>query len=217
MKAHGLIEDEWIVSYAAGALSQAHALIVASHVAYHPELQKTVLAAEELGGLMMAAGDTADIAEDSFDSVLARLDDVPPENEPAATITNNNNLPAPLASYLGKDLDALKWRTMGPGMSQVRLSTRANNEKLWLLRARGGTKIPAHDHRGNEFTLVLQGSYHVGDKHYTPGMLELTDDSHINHQPMIDEGEDCICLVVTEAPIKLHSLMGRLCQPFIGL
>ena len=77
--------------------------------------------------------------------------------------------------------------------------------------------MPLHDHTGLEMTLVLRGSYHVGDKRFGPGLLELADKDVTNHQPMIDEGEDCICLVVTDAPIRLHSFIGRMIQPFIGL
>lgn len=106
---------------------------------------------------------------------------------------------------------------MGPGLSQVRLWTGPRDERLWLLKAKGGAKVPAHDHNGIEMTLVLQGSYHVGEGRYASGMLEIADDDTTNHKPVIDQGEDCICLVVTEAPIKIHSLIGRLVQPFIGL
>ncbi|WP_417451755.1 cupin domain-containing protein, partial [Kordiimonas sp.] len=126
-------------------------------------------------------------------------------------------IPSPLARYMGKGLDDLKWRFMGPGMKRVKLRSYDNGERLWLLRARGGTAMPFHDHRGTEFTLVLTGGYTVGQKHYTPGLIEVADANVTDHQPIIDEGEDCICLVVTDAPIKLHSVIGRLVQPIIGL
>ena len=77
--------------------------------------------------------------------------------------------------------------------------------------------MPVHDHRGTEFTLVLRGSYHVGDQHFTPGQMELAGPETLGHQPIIDEGEDCICLAVTDAPIRPYSLIGRMVQPFIGL
>ena len=128
-----------------------------------------------------------------------------------------DDTPQPLHAYLGQSLEDLNWRTMGPGMKQVRLWSGDKGEQLWLLKAKGGTKIPAHDHGGAEMTLVLKGSYHVGEAQFTPGMLEMADIDDTNHHPVIDEGEDCICLVVTEAPIKLHSFVGRLAQPFIGL
>jgi len=216
----GLIPDEWLVSYAAGALSDERALLVATHVAYHPGLKAKVADAEAVGGALL---DTQDVAatevHTSFDDLMARIDmDEPDEtDEKAPALTSDDDLPDMLRSYLDKPLDDLKWRMMGPGMYQHKLSNGPDGEKLWLLRARGGTEMPVHDHRGLEMTLVLRGSYRVGDKRYGPGLLELADSDVVDHQPMIDEGEDCICLVVTDAPIRLHSLIGRMVQPFIGL
>ncbi len=214
MTPHGIITDEWIVSYASGALSEAHALVVASHCHYHPELQQKVLDAEAIGGGLMENTQPAEISDDLFEDLMSKLDGVPANDEPAL---QDSKLPAPLAEYLDKPLDELKWKMMGPGLSQVRLWTGPNDERLWLLRAKGGAKVPAHDHNGLEMTLVLQGSYRVGEAQFTPGLMEIADDDTRNHCPEIDHGEDCICLVVTEAPIKIHSLIGRLVQPFIGL
>jgi len=222
---YGILEDEWLLSYAAGTLHEGEALMVASHAAYHPALQTRMNDAENLGGALLDDLQPASIQDDAFDNLMAMLDDeLNDENgseggriEIAPTKSRDSHLPAVLQDYLGKDLDALNWRTMGPGMKQVRLWEGPDGEKLWLLKARGGTTVPVHDHRGNEMTLVLTGSYHVGDDRYTPGMLEFADTEVEDHQPVIDDGEDCICLVVTNAPIRLHSLMARMAQPFIGL
>ena len=192
-------------------------LAVASHVAYHDELKAKVADAEAIGGMLLEGLVPERMSEDALERAMKALDNDADEPEPVAVSAASPHMPPPLASYLGKDLDALKWRFMGPGMKQVKLKTYENGERLWLLRARGGTKMPFHDHRGTEFTLVLTGGYHVGDKHYTPGLIELAGPETTDHQPVIDAGEDCICLVVTDAPIILHSMLGRLVQPFIGL
>mgnify|MGYP003961128359 FL=1 len=216
MKTYGILTDEWLVSYASGALSEAHALVVASHCHFHPDLQNKVADAEDIGGALMNESEPANISNHLFEDLMNKIDDL--TVEPQRYPSNDNSLPTPLADYLGnKSLDQLKWRMMGPGLSQVRLWTGPNDERLWLLRAKGGAKVPAHDHKGVEMTLVLQGSYHVGNDCYSSGMLEVADDDTTNHMPVIDQGEDCICLVVTEAPIKIHSFIGRLVQPFIGL
>ena len=217
MKPTGLIPDEWLVSYAAGALSEAHAVLVATHAEYHPELKDKIKDAENIGGAIVEGFEPASIDTNALDNVLARLDNTPEEKQ-SKTVEHSSDLPSPLAEYLdGKGLDDLKWRMMAPGMSQVRLWTGPNDERLWLFKARGGIEMPLHDHNGNEMTLVLQGSYRVGDTQYRPGELELADGNIVDHRPIIDEGEDCICLVVTEAPIKLHSFIGKMMQPFIGL
>lgn len=216
MMQNGMIPEEWVVSYAAGSLSEAHALVVASHIDYHPELQEKLADAEAIGGLLLENNQSASVSDDMFNNILDRLDDeiaTPPEFETA----NDNQLPTPLRNYLDVDLSDLKWKKMGPGLSQVRLWTGPNDERLWLLRAKGGAKIPMHDHRSLELTLVLQGSYQADGERYSSGMIEVADENTHNHQPIIDEGEDCICLVVTEAPIKIHGIIGKMVQPFIGL
>ncbi len=212
----GIIEDEWIVSYASGALSEAHALVVATHCDFHDDLKKKIRDAEEIGAALMETVKPVEISPNSFDELLGKIDAQSNDLE-SETSADCFGLPPSLASYLGKPLNALKWKMMGPGLSQVRLWTGPNDERLWLLRAKGGAKVPAHDHNGLEMTLVLQGSYLVGNDRYTAGMLELADSDTKNHTPVIDPGEDCICLVVTEAPIKIHSFIGRMVQPFIGL
>jgi putative transcriptional regulator len=214
MNNQGIIPDEWIVSYASGALSEAHALVVASHCHYHAELQDKIVEAEDIGGALMENSKPSQVSNHLFDDLMNKIDQLPADFSQAS---NDNGLPAPLAEYLGKPLDQLKWSMMGPGLSQVRLWTGPNDERLWLLKAKGGAKVPTHDHNGLEMTLVLQGSYHVGSDCYNPGMIEIADDDTKNHMPIIDKGDDCICLVVTEAPIKIHSFIGRLFQPFIGL
>lgn len=218
MKPHGLISDDWLVSYAAGSLSDAYALIIASHAHYHPSLRDKINEAENVGGALLSSMDETAVSNTLLADTLAKLDD---NIEPINSITPANNtdtdLPGCLREYLGNNLNDLKWRMMGPGMKQVKLATGPNGEKLWLLRARGGTEIPEHDHNGTELTLVLRGSYSVDKERYTPGLIEVAGKDKHDHQPIIDEGEDCICLVVTDAPIRLKSLIARLAQPFIGL
>jgi len=213
----GLLSDEWLVSYAAGALTEAQALVVATHVGYHPALQARLAEAEDIGGALLDESAPAPVDEGAFEALMARIDAAPAPAAPQPLPAGDEDLPAPLRRYLGQPLDSLKWRTMGPGMKQHKLANGPDGERLWLLRARGGTSMPVHDHRGTEFTLILRGSYRVGDQHFTPGLMEVAGPEVKNHQPMIDEGEDCICLVVTDAPIRLHSLIGRMVQPFIGL
>lgn len=218
MTRHGLLNDEWLVSYAAGALSEAKSLVVATHVAFHPDLKERVAEAEAIGGALLEEKEPVKMNAGALEDILQRIDEddhtVASEGTPAP---RESALPAPLRDYLGKELDDLNWQFMGPGMKKVRLKKYKTGECLWLLRARGGTEMPFHDHRGLEFTLVLRGSYSVGAEQYTPGLMELAGPEIQDHRPVIDEGEDCICLVVTDAPIRLHSLMGRMFQPFIGL
>jgi putative transcriptional regulator len=217
MKPSGFIDDEWLVSYAAGALSEAHALVVATHVEYHDELKSKLADAEAIGGGLLEEAEPENISEDMLDNIFAAIEDGASIDEQSRITVADSKMPAALRDYIGKDLSDLKWRMMGPGMSQVRLWTGPNDERLWLLKAKGGVSIPTHDHNGIEMTLVLKGSYTVDGQRYSKGMIEIADGDVEGHTPIIDEGEECICLVVTEAPIRIHSFLGRMVQPFIGL
>ena len=75
--------------------------------------------------------------------------------------------------------------------------------------------VPEHGHTGEEWTLVLNGSYHT-DSQFVAGDIEMADDD-IDHQPMIDPDEECICLVFTSGPLRFKSLAAKVAQPFIGL
>ncbi|MFC7048067.1 ChrR family anti-sigma-E factor [Emcibacter nanhaiensis] len=210
---NALVTDEWILSYAAGGLDQGHALLVATQAAMRPEVRRKVSEAEAVGGALLETSATMPVSDGLLDKILSRLPEAEPEERPQVKITG---LPAPLADYLGCGLEDLDWRFMGPGLKNVRLWTGPRGERLWLLRATGGITIPEHGHRGVEMTLVLRGRYHCGAESFGPGDMDLADDDKI-HQPVIDPGEDCICLVLTEAPLRFNSLIARIAQPLIGL
>jgi putative transcriptional regulator len=39
----------------------------------------------------------------------------------------------------------------------------------------------------------------------------------VEHQPVVEQDGDCICLVATERPTRFKSLAARLIQPFVGI
>jgi putative transcriptional regulator len=209
------LTDEWLLSYAAGALTEGHAVMVASHIAYHEDLQQSVADAEAIGGALMDELDPAVVPGDMLERVLGRLDESP-AREIRPLNGSSHIAPQPLIDYLGCDLDKLKWRLMGPGMSNVRLWKGSNDECLWLLRARGGVAVPEHGHNGDEWTLVLKGAYTAAEQHFVAGDME-TADQEVIHQPVMDEDAECICLVLTNGLIRFKSPIARMLQPFIGL
>lgn len=214
MSAAKKLQDEWLLSYAAGALDPGRSLMVSSHLAYHDDLQEAVADAEVIGGSLLESIDQSHVSDAALDQLLSKLDDSPvQEIKPVAS--SGSRFPEPLMEFLDTDINKLNWRLMGPGMSNARLWDGAAGEKLWLLRAKGGIVVPEHGHTGEEWTLVLNGSYHT-DSQFVAGDIEMADDD-IDHQPMIDADEECICLVFTSGPLRFKSLAAKVAQPFIGL
>lgn len=218
MTVDGLIPDEWLMSYAAGALTESEALLLATHVSYHPVLQARLADAEAIGGSLLEEIPPARLSNGALNKVMMRIDSLPDTANDAPPLpSGDSDIPQALRRYLGKTLADLRWRTLGPGLKQCRLASGPGRQRLKLLKAKAGMHIPVHDHGATEFTLVLRGGFRVGTIHFTPGLLEIADDSVTSHQPIIDEGDDCICLVITHARIRLHSWLGRLIQPFVDI
>lgn len=76
--------------------------------------------------------------------------------------------------------------------------------------------MPDHGHRGIEMTLVLRGAFLDEDERFARGDVEMAD-SDLEHTPIADIGEDCICLAVTDAPLRFNGLIPRLVQPFLRI
>ena len=76
--------------------------------------------------------------------------------------------------------------------------------------------MPLHEHKGQEVTLVLSGSYTDEGRRFERGDFDAKDSNDI-HQPSINEGEDCIALVVMDAPVLLAGPFSRFLNPFVKL
>jgi putative transcriptional regulator len=207
--------DEWLVAYAAGTLNEGQSLLAACHLEFHPDLMATVHSAEAIGGALLNGLPDAELGDAALDAVLKRLDD----REPVAVAGNApalNEMPAPLASYIGGGYDRLHWRFLGPGLRHALLWRGPDGDKAWLLRGSGGQMIPEHGHAGEEWTLVLKGAYSASGQRFEAGDLEMADTS-THHAPQLDPADECICLAYTSGRIRPKSAVVRMMQPFIGL
>jgi putative transcriptional regulator len=125
-------------------------------------------------------------------------------------------LPEPLRGYVGGDAPDLPWKRLGLGAYHLPIVTGGAGAAVRLLRIPAGRPVPTHSHRGLELTLVLCGAFSDETGAYARGDLQEADDT-LEHQPHAAPGEDCICLAVTEAPLRFRSLAARLAQPLIGI
>jgi putative transcriptional regulator len=63
---------------------------------------------------------------------------------------------------------------------------------------------------------VLSGAFiHEGGR-YAAGDCDDADQD-VDHSPVIDEGEPCICLVAMQGQIKMTGMLGRMIQPLIRI
>jgi putative transcriptional regulator len=212
--------DEWTMAYAAGSLSEGQSLIVASHLSYLEDVGKRLAAAEAVGGAMVEKLAPDTMSPDALARTLALLDE--PEPAPMRALhpvpaTSGDPLPPPLRAWLGKSVDELPWRLLGPGMRRVNLWRGGpNDQRLWMLRAKPGIDIPMHGHSGTELVLVLKGSLEDPHGVFRAGDIEECT-SEIVHALRTGKDEECICLALTEGPTRFKGWIAKLLQPFIGL
>ena len=212
-------DDELLVSYASGELPEAWSVLVATHTALCTDCRGKVRAAEAVGGALVSDAAPVEMDAGAFEATMARVAAQP--DEPAVTPVTTVGvakpvLPQPLRDYAGGDLNSLKWRRLGHVAYHVPLVTGRSAPTARLIRIPAGRPVPEHGHNGLELTMVLQGSFVDGGTRFGAGDVEIAD-SDLEHQPMAEPGQDCICLAVTDAPLRFRGAFARMVQPFIGI
>jgi putative transcriptional regulator len=209
------VSDELLLDYAAGHLAEGWSLAVATHLAMCPQCRAQLALAEAAGGALVDNLAPVDGPVDSWDNLMARMlgQEAPAAPAPKPAVSSNE-LPEPLRSYVGNLAD-IKWRNMG-NAQQVLIKTADGETQARLLKIAAGKPVPEHSHGGRELTLVLRGSFHDKVDNFGPGDLEDAD-GDLTHQPIAGTEEDCICLAITDAPLKFRSRLVRLVQPFLGI
>lgn len=203
-------EDALLTTYAAGTLDSAMSLIVATHLSFCARCHRTVGLYEQVGGVLLE--DLAPIAmtEVALSKTMARLD----QPVPGVAPPSNDNTPAPLRAVLGGDLSHVAWRRMGPNLAYVTLARRGPLA-VRLLRGAPGTDAGRHSHRGLEYTLVLRGGFTDDTGSYGPGDFQCAS-PEVSHNPIADQGEDCINLAVTTAPLRFENLAQKIVGRLFG-
>jgi putative transcriptional regulator len=210
------ISDELLMSYEAGSLAEGWSLAVATHLAYCAPCRARAREAAHVGGALLDAIEVAPLRSGALEAVLARIAATQVEPAAARRAPERTSVPSPLRSYIGTDLDTVAWRKLGTRARQFVVKTGDGETSVRLLRISAGAPVPEHGHRGLELTVVLRGTLVDDDERFGVGDVEEADSS-VEHQPRAGEDEDCICLAVTDAPLRFKSLLVRLAQPFLKI
>jgi putative transcriptional regulator len=205
--------EELLLDYAAGALPEGPALVVALHVALDPAARRLVETLSGLGGVLLEDEPAAGVDPSELDQVLAQIDQVavepPPMSKPAPA--GFEWAPPALRRYLGP---APRWKRKFGGFEEIRISLHGDSHRVSLLRLQSGKGLPVHHHVANEYTVVMQGGYTDNTGNYGVGDFAVGPGGQ-DHEPIADPGEPCIALIVLEKPIVMTGVWGRLFNPLI--
>ena len=207
------LSDQLLLAYSAGQLPEAFNLVAATHLSMCDDCRAALGAFDAVGGVMVETGGGVAVADASLDATLAKIALQKPVAQKAAR--GGGVFPAPLAAYVGGDLEAVKWRSLGMGVRQAILPT-ATDASVRLLHIPAGQAMPDHGHRGMELTLVLQGAFGDGTGRYNRGDLDIETEK-TQHTPVAEAGPPCICLSATDAPLRFTGFIPRILQPLFRI
>lgn len=209
--------DELLAGYAAGTLTYPAQALVAAHLELSDRNRGYVASLETLAGVGLEAMDPVGLSD--RDGALSSIFNADPadlnDNEPLFLELAQERAPVPssLQAIIGKSMTSLPWKTLLPGVKECKFGE-IDGCDASLLWVRAGRAMPSHTHHGTELTLVLQGGFKDQDGHYETGDLAFAD-GDVDHKPIADDGEDCICFAVTAGRLQLTGPVGRWFAPFM--
>ncbi len=209
--------DVLLADYAAGGLSLPANALVAAHLSLSTRHAAFVDALEDIGGDWL--DDVAPETLSDRDAALAAIfaHDAPAERaEPDATEDADDDtglVPPVIRQALGLETDEIPWKNR-LGIREVRRKF-ADGSTASLLWIKAGQVIPTHTHEGQELTLVLQGAFSDETGRYGPGDIAVADDD-VDHMPVAEPDEDCICFIVMDAPLRFTGPVTRFLNPILN-
>lgn len=207
--------EETLAAFVNASLDEGNSLVVATHLAHCIECRSAVRAMNEVAGELLERSDTTGISSDAREACLARLDDTPVETDAPATATDwtpADRPMAPVSLYEGG-----KWQWVGPGVYRQFIAVPDDTgTRVFMLKAAPGTRLPDHRHVGTEWTCVLKGAFRHDHGRFGAGDFDEADSS-VDHNPFVEEGEECICLVALNGHVEMTGWLGRLIQPLVRL
>jgi putative transcriptional regulator len=208
--------DSMLAAFAAGTLDLGRHVAIATHLVSCPQCRAFMRSMEQVGGAVLASLPPAAMSTGALAAVEARLKE--PVRPAAVAITPT--VPETEVPGLPKFVRRYRfgnWKWIAPSVHLRPIALPYESDtRVFLLKSGPGTKMLQHTHTGVELTCVLSGAFRQDGSRYGPGDFDLGDET-INHQPIVEAGQDCICLVAMQGKLRLNGLLGRVVQPFVRL
>ena len=182
------LKNELIFSYASGTASFSKSLMAATYLHLNSAENKTYKMFESFCGNALLKNEQ--IKPKNLTAKMCINNDLASESSNSGSSKSN-----PISKIVGP-IENIKWKKIFKGFEEFSFSL-ATKEKVKLLRIGPGVKVPMHSHSGNEYILVLDGSFHDEYGTYIKGDLQIND-SKIRHTPIGSNNGFCICMSIVE-------------------
>lgn len=202
-----------------GTLSPLLSTAVAAHIEMCPKCQNAsaIINVELSDEFIADAGESLDQSVDAerIHSLVAEIVALPkdsansisPHTAANKTIRYGSKqftLPKALQRYSDSE-----WAGFA-GVNRARIPESLEKTKGSFYYIEPGANIPEHTHKGNELTLLLDGTFKDKNGTYVPGDFIWLNQND-QHQPITEKG--CLCFVVCDAPLHFTQGASRLLNP----
>lgn len=225
--------SQQILEFVEGTLPPAVSLLVSAHSDMCPSCQKRIETETELLANSILESSDVGVSQSqemhdtmSFDSMLSFITQMPSSNEGDIVVAKKASrksvaieldgrkfeLPRTLHRYTDKTGN---WSSLVGKLWQAPVEVGNKGVANFIFMGQGGS-VPEHTHRGNEYTLVIDGEFSDGLNNYDTGDFIYMDGNH-THTPRADKSEGCLVFSIVDQPLHFTSGLARLLNPFSHL
>lgn len=213
-------DTELLIKYASGQLDACLSLAVALHQQECTQCQQKITELESIGGqtldssVSLANKTDVDTSIDlSFDKLMQSIQSSPEQNQKTYPDVALAQFDLAIFKKLKKNqFQNMPWKKITTSIQQAPIAMNDPQYEVSLLKIAPNTKVPKHTHEGNEYTLVLQGDFSDKNGRYNKHAFIAQDQTH-EHQPIAGK-QGCICLTITDAPLKYTGAFGSILNWF---
>ncbi|HMW73459.1 MAG TPA: ChrR family anti-sigma-E factor, partial [Cellvibrionaceae bacterium] len=207
-------DSNLLVEFANGSCDWALGILINTHLQHCRHCRSQVQQLEQLGSALLTAGPKVSVDDACLEKLLRRIDETPATAAAVETKTSQTPGLPPVVQRLIKP--GARWQKISKHLKQQRLKTGQNKYEVALQSIKSGGQVSRHDHRGLEYTVVLQGSFSDAEGIYCTGDFVLRQPGQA-HKPTASQNEDCLCLTAVEQPVRLTHWLGRMLNPFLRI
>lgn len=221
-----LTADTLLMRYAAGVLPPYESMLMAAYLTVSAGARQRMAAFEAAGGQMIETVDPVSVTQTCLNNILALTQPAAsPCSEatpcPDAEAGEDCTIPRLLRQLVSAHCpqQKLDWEHLAPGIAKIDITlcrSEPKTRRLRLLRLAPHQATPVHHHQGVEITLVLEGSFSDETGSYRRGDLVIVSDPHLHHGPRA-MADGCLCLALTEAPLRFNNMFFQLFNIWRGM
>mgnify|MGYP001353669927 FL=1 len=197
-----LVKNQLIFDYASGSLGFSKSVFASTYLYLNSKASNINSTFEAMLGEDLLNNDNIPVTKLKYTDCLKNEKN--DTNEIYADVS-------PISKLVGP-LNQIKWKQVYKGFKEFNPKVSDENE-LKLIKMDPGASVPLHSHGGQEYILVLNGSFCDEYGKYNKGDMQINDQK-IKHTPIACKDEGCICLTITEKEVIFFGRFGSFLNLF---